>query len=254
MGLIKHLRSILRHFVPRDIRVAVRDRLGIPRWLNDDYAPLRVIPPGLPKHLVLDVGACEGWFTTCWLHYNPKAQVVCFEPSRETLAKRLVPALGTDPRVTIENVGVGGANETRDFHNLSAYKSSSFLTPNDFFRVMPAESCQTDPVKVIRLDDYLSERGLDHVTLVKIDVQGFESEVLSGLGERITNVDWFYIEGSIHPLYDMEPTFCNVFKTLFDSGYYLTNLESNSFGTGVLRECNMLFGHRRVIKPRALTL
>lgn len=252
MILSRLTKSILRQLIPRDIRVRLRDQLGIPRWLHDDYSSLRVISPGLSEHLVLDVGACEGWFTQCWLHYNPKARIVCFEPSRETFSKRLVPVLGGDTRVTLENVGLGDTDETREFHNFAFYKSSSFLTPNEAFHLKPAESAPIEQVPIIRLDNYLNAHGLNHVTLAKIDVQGFESKVLGGLGDRIGDVDWLYIEGSIHPLYNTESTFCRVFQMLKDADFFLTNFAASSFGTGVLRECNMLFANRRVISEKAL--
>lgn len=248
------LRILLRKIIPSTVRLGIKDLLGLPRWLHDDYAALRVIPPGLEDHLVLDVGACEGWFTKCWLHYNPRAKVICFEASPDTFENKLKPILANETRVILENVGVGSQNETLYIREFDYYKSNSFLEPNESFNLKPRQTGQHQAVRVIRLDDYIKKHNIDHIMLVKIDVQGFEEKVLQGIGEYIQIVDYFYIEASIHPLYKVHSTFCSVFHLLINSGFLLMDIQAHSFGTGFLRECNMLFGNSNKIKKTDLVL
>lgn len=61
------MRDLFRAIVPVSVRRAVRDALGLPRVIHGNFAGLRPIT-GIPaEHVMIDVGAYEGWFTECWL-------------------------------------------------------------------------------------------------------------------------------------------------------------------------------------------
>jgi FkbM family methyltransferase len=248
------LRTLIRNIIPQNVRLQIKDFLGLPRWLHDDYAALRVIPPGLENHFVFDIGACEGWFTTCWLHYNPRAKVICFEPSPDTFSTLLAKNLANEHRVILENVGVGSKNEVRHIKEFDYYKANSFLEPVGSFKLSPSQDSSARAVRIIRLDNYIKEHHIDHIMLMKIDVQGFEEKVLNGMGEYMSIVDFFYIEASIHPLYNINSTFCNIFRSLTNSGFLLMDIQAHAYGTGFLRECNMLFGNSKKLKTTALIL
>ena len=50
------------------------------------------------------------------------------------------------------------------------------------------------PIKVIALDNYLKDKNLNHIDLIKIDTEGYEFMVLKGLFKSFTNVDVIYFE------------------------------------------------------------
>jgi hypothetical protein len=70
-------------------------------------------------------------------------------------------------------------------------------------------------VPVLRLDDYLAEHEVDRVDFMKIDVEGFEPNVIRGAGKYIErgkihailcefNVDWLAAnQSSSHALYEL---------------------------------------------------
>jgi precorrin-6B methylase 2 len=105
-----------------------------------------------PDSVCLDVGAAEGWATLQMALRAPKGKVFAFEPSErgDDIAKNL--DLNTDQplaKVTIERCFVGC---------------------NDI----------SDEIPIVTLDSYIQDRGVDHVDVVKIDVDGPELEVLAG--------------------------------------------------------------------------
>ena len=57
-------------------------------------------------------------------------------------------------------------------------------------------------VGVVRLDDYLAASAVQHVHLLKIDTQGYEPEVLEGLGARLSDVDVVISELMFYDYYE----------------------------------------------------
>jgi FkbM family methyltransferase len=59
------------------------------------------------------------------------------------------------------------------------------------------------PVKVVRLDDFLEQEGIDTVDFLMIDAQGEDLRVVESLGKRMRDVKQIQIEVNIHaaPLY-----------------------------------------------------
>jgi hypothetical protein len=57
-------------------------------------------------------------------------------------------------------------------------------------------------VDVVNLDDYCAQRGVDHIDLLKIDVEGFELNVLRGAsrlleGQRINAIQFEFNEMNV---------------------------------------------------------
>lgn len=61
-------------------------------------------------------------------------------------------------------------------------------------RPSPNEKACLVEVPIRRLDDILASRRLSHVKLIKIDVEGYELEVLEGLGEMVATCDHIVFE------------------------------------------------------------
>ena len=243
-----NLRTLVQKLVPVHYRRTLKDRLGMPRWLHDNYALLRRIGPFEDAHVVLDIGACNGWFTECWLEYCPGAVVHCFEPSAETYARTLSRRLGGRSGVTLNNVGVGDAAGTATLHTGASYASNSFydLKPSN---ELGLELGNTEQVPVIRLADYLQQHGIGPIRLVKIDVQGHELPVLHGFGDRLAAVDYLYIEVSIHPLYEQPATLCGVLDYLRERGFLVMDLKPNSLDGRYVQEADVLFVRESLLIP-----
>jgi FkbM family methyltransferase len=169
-------------------RVAVRG-LGYmnpdPRWNGEERHLRRWArergAAGAGRPVVLDVGANEGDFAASVLALLPEADVHCFEPHPATAA-RLARRFQHDARVRIVRSGVSDREGTlalHDYRGAAGSAHASFL-PGTFTDVYRSE---TDAVEapLTTLDAYLAGAGLEHVDLVKIDVEGFERNVLAGL-------------------------------------------------------------------------
>ncbi len=123
--------------------------------------------------LAFDVGANIGNRTEILLSLG--ATVVAFEP--QPICAREVAAHGNE-RLTVVQKAVGETEGTAQFHLKAATTHASFL-PN--WESMDDVGVMT--VSVTTLDKAIEQFGLP--AFCKIDVEGFEPEVLRGLSHRI---------------------------------------------------------------------
>ncbi|HEX8207824.1 MAG TPA: FkbM family methyltransferase [Solirubrobacteraceae bacterium] len=146
---------------------------------------------------VLDVGAASGQFSLFATGRWPSARVVCFEPL-ERPRSQLVAVLGD--RVEVHATALGESAGT-EVMNVATADDSSSLRPigerqHELFGTERAEAVD---VPVARLDDLVGE--IERPCLLKIDVQGFELEVLRGAHATLAAVDEAYVECSFEELY-----------------------------------------------------
>lgn len=156
-----------------------------PRDLNPEF--FEVVAPlieGLPSGTIVDVGANIGVYTLN-LRVLSKLPIIAFEP--EPMSFRLL----TDtaefnrlPAVSLRNVACGAAAGEAAFRtgiNGSVFSSqtvqSEFTQPSP--RANPGSAVpHLATVPVVRLDDELADAA--RISLIKIDCEGFELNVLKG--------------------------------------------------------------------------
>lgn len=157
-------------------RVHDRDLLALPALLAD------------PRPSIVDVGANWGQTVLSVKRLIPGAQMVCFEPNPGATAV-LARLRGRFPELRIEGVGLGDRDDEADFYlpvyngkvmsGLGSFDYSSaksWLNPDTVLGFRPERlEVRVERALLRRLDDY----DLDP-DLIKIDVQGFEDQVVRG--------------------------------------------------------------------------
>jgi FkbM family methyltransferase len=157
----------------------------------------RLLGPGMT---VVDVGANHGLFSLEAAHFvGPSGRIHAFEPARRTRATLAanLRANGLDDRVEVYPMALGaapGMARLRIHHEQSGLNS---LADDDIRwnrRRLAADA--VEDVAVTTLDDHAAARGLGSIDFLKIDVEGFERDVLRGarglLGRR--GVRWIMVE------------------------------------------------------------
>ncbi len=142
---------------------------------------LTAIQPGMT---FLDIGANIGYYTALALaRIGPRGRVVAVEPDPEAFRYlRLTAGANGGDRATLVNQGLADTPGTlRLYRNLSN-RGDNRLYAND----LAGDHVE---VQVARADDVLAGLGIDRVDLIKMDVQGFEGKVLSGLERTMRNSD-----------------------------------------------------------------
>jgi FkbM family methyltransferase len=132
-----------------------------------------------PGDTVCDIGANKGSFTYWLSRWCKKGSVVAFEP-QPGLADYLAKACQTLHlhNVKVEAKGVYSRSGVRDLFVPLDYSPGASLNRN----ILESDNCKTVSVELVSLDDYFGKN--ERISLLKIDVEGAELEVLKG-AERI---------------------------------------------------------------------
>jgi FkbM family methyltransferase len=72
-----------------------------------------------------------------------------------------------------------------------------------------------------RLSTFMTARGLDHIDLIWMDVQGAELQVLKSAGERLRDVGIIHVEVEFFPIYKNQPLFRDVNRYMDAKGFRL---------------------------------
>jgi FkbM family methyltransferase len=143
----------------------------------------------------VDIGANTGYFTVlAALRVDSAGHVFAFEPNpavRDQLQRHLV-VNGINNRVTVSDVALADRNEDSAQFFLSCWPENdgiSSLTPAPETMArggLRQES--TIPVRVRTFDAWLQSTPVPRIDLMKIDVEGAETHVLSGMRRAFETV------------------------------------------------------------------
>lgn len=169
---------------------------------------------------VLDVGANVGLFTECMWQVFPEARIYAFEPIPEcyhTLIRKYSLHRGFEAF----NVALGSKHERAVMMKNEFLPSSSLLPMEERHRLSFPYASRVKPVEVqvVPLDVMLPMLRLDTEVLLKIDVQGFENEVLDGGRNVLSQTKVAIVETSFVELYRSQPLFGEIFHLMSQNGF-----------------------------------
>lgn len=157
--------------------------MGILNYENDHVSGedrfLEKLLTGQNAPVILDIGANEGRYTNNILAINPSAIIYAFEPHPET-CKRLI-ANVSSPGFHAINSAAGNEDGLIQLYDYEAGNGSSHasLYKNVIEEIHKAASAE-HTVNMLKLDGFAEKRGLKQISLLKIDTEGNELNVLNG--------------------------------------------------------------------------
>jgi FkbM family methyltransferase len=182
------------------IYVDTRDTSLAPHiMLQGDWEPwvTNCIVTYLQKHegcTFIDVGANVGWYTLLACGLRAK-HVFSFEPNprmAELLRKTLSVNGYKDDRVTLVQGACGAEAGISDFWADPVEVGGGHMTDGE---ENGRPDAPVESVAVVRIDDVLERHGYEHgYAIVKIDVEGFEPEVLAGMPKLLALTPIMFLE------------------------------------------------------------
>jgi FkbM family methyltransferase len=163
-----------------------RDTRALRGWHADDAARLAFYSQLIsPNDLVFDVGANVGNRTKIFLRLG--ARVVAFEP-QSACANLLQQELGTQPGFRLVRKALGGKVGNAELRlgtaHVLATMSETWMHATQATGRFGSESWQSrEQIAVTTLDEVIREFGAP--SFAKIDVEGYEPEVLAGLSQPL---------------------------------------------------------------------
>lgn len=195
--------------------------------------------------LILDVGANDGAFARDVRTDGFARRIISFEPTDEAF-DRLNSDSVRDPLWECRRVALGNDDRETEIRIAANSSSSSLLAMNPLHVLSAPESAYvgTQAVRLARLDSLRDDLRLTgERAFLKVDVQGYELEVLQGAVESLADVLAVECELSLAPLYEGQALFADLVEWLRAPGFVLVGLESVHFDarSGELLQVNGLF-------------
>lgn len=151
---------------------------------------------------VVDIGANAGQFSLLARALNPEARIIAFEPL-PSAAARYCRVFAGDSGAKLVEAAVAPLRGTALMHMSAAPDSSSLLpiTSRQAERFPGTHAVGTIPVASAPLGDHLVGADIASPALLKIDVQGYELEVLRASAPLLHAFEHLYVEASFEELY-----------------------------------------------------
>ena len=177
---------------------------------------------GLALDTIVDIGANRGQFALCARRLYPKAKIFSFEPLQKP-AKVFLDTFKNDPNTQLFNKAIAAQPGSAAMH-VSRWDVSSSLLPiaqaqHDNFPF--TEESRTETVSTARLAECLDPSSFGNVSLLKLDVQGYELAALRGCEDLLERFKYVYVEASFIELYVGQALATEVIAYLFAQGFKL---------------------------------
>ena len=161
-------------------------------WLFDIKRILKT-----PPSVIIDAGANVGSVSLELNYWFPEAAIYAFEPIQNTFNLLVKQSTGKN-NIHPFCLGLGSQNEEVEILLSSEDTINSLKIKDVRDGIIGKEN-----ITITRLDDFLQERSIPHIDILKIDVEGFEFDVLNGCGSLINdNIKCIYLEVG----YERDPT------------------------------------------------
>ncbi|GAA0740359.1 amino acid adenylation domain-containing protein [Gaetbulibacter jejuensis] len=205
---------------------------------NNEYLKHNITLP--PQACVIDIGANIGMFTRYINHLYPSAEIYSFEPIKPVFEVLEYNArLTNNNKIKPFNVGIGDEEKVVSFtyYPKNTILSSSFGNIEEETHVVQTFITNSDThglseeqIKNLVQNELVSEQldcniktlshiikdnNIDHIHLVKIDVEKGEFEVINGIDED----HWSKIDQLIIEIHDVENRLNKITKLLKDKNF-----------------------------------
>lgn len=161
------------------------------------------------KTPILDAGAQAGFFSLYCRALNSDVLIYALEPDENNLAA-LEDNLNLNDIKNVEIIpaALAGKSGLRDFY------ISTDTHNHSLFKVLAPQITKTAKVKASGLADFLNEQGINKVSLLKLDIEGAEYEVLNNF------TDWQKVKNIILEYHDFgDLKHAQLENLLQDNGY-----------------------------------
>lgn len=178
----------------------------------------------------IDIGANKGQFSLVARELYPAAKIIAFEPldAAYRVYEKLFQA---DKDITLKKYAISlDIGEVEMNVSRQADSSSLLEITETQTTVFPnTEKVSSESVSVAPLDSFDIRVGLHQTLFLKIDVQGFELEVLKASHKTLGDCRWVYVEVSFIELYANQAQANQVVEYLGHCGFKLTGVYNTSY-------------------------
>ena len=176
-------------------------------------------------------------------------KLIIIEPLPDAFAL-LQKKFGKNRRVELHNVAIGERESVETLKITRDTTGASLLQPREEMHAVIGSNWTITSevqVKMTTLDRLLND--LAEVSLLKIDVQGYEKPVLAGANQTLTKTKFLLIELNFMPQYDGGSWLGEVHEILTrDFGFFLANASAPQVLNGRASMCDGLYVNPNLVR------
>lgn len=189
---LKHYSSALhtRSTLMLELKKAKRAKMALPEkifsrvWtkpqIHEEYIWLLRFFHTDDAIALFDIGANIGYWSEQFIEYFPKTKILAFEPVPEVY-KQYKARYESNPNVKVFNTALGETPSEQPINVAEGFGLTSFFQYDDALQKRNKTFVKQETVKIDVLDNYQNfVKDADAKKIAKIDVQGYEVEVLKG--------------------------------------------------------------------------
>lgn len=209
--------------------------------------------------IIFDVGANVGQTVDRFYSIFPDAKIYSFEPNQIAFEK-LVKKEKQYSNFKAINKGLASSIEKRVFYKQPDSGSSSFLKlniENEEFRLSQTDEAKLNHnittvkeeleynseiiVETETIDNFCKNNGITEINILKIDTQGYETEVLGGAKNMLSQVGIIECEIILGNTYEKSSAFYNIESLINGDGFILWDIPYiGKFATDSINRINFL--------------
>lgn len=201
--------AFVKNLFPDNYKRDIKEHLGVPslRWTLMNIKRLGFIP-----RFAIDIGAYEGEWALSFLEVFPEAKVLMLEGQ-------------LNKRDKLQSVCDRNRNLSFHIALLSAEDGKALHFHENETASHVSTSADTNTKEIISesLDEILNRKKLERPDFLKLDVQGFEMEVLDGAEKALSSAEFCLLEVTMIDLGD-NPLVLEVMNYMANKGFQLYDI------------------------------
>jgi FkbM family methyltransferase len=178
---------------------------------------------GRKPNVIFDCGANIGFVTYQYTQKFKEATIYSFEPNPNVF-KQLAKQYYGNNKVVCINAGIGSESGKMTFFVNKNSGTSSFLSPTEYhMNNMASHTVKSQVVEILSIDDVMKKNNIDHIDILKLDIEGFEIEAMKGIINLKEKVSFIYAEVNFIPTYEGQPLIEDVIAYCRNQGFHFLN-------------------------------
>ena len=168
---------------------------------------------------IIDIGSNKGQFIMLIEQLFSNKIIYSFEPLVEALEiqKRF---FNYKKNIFFYNFALGSNPSTKEFFITKRMDSSSFFKINKI-KNKNYEIQSKKNIQIFTLDEVMVNKEIPKPILLKIDVQGYELEVLKGSDKILSKIDYLLIEVTDSEMYINQPISTEIIEYLKNKNFHI---------------------------------
>lgn len=189
-------------------------------FCRDDYK-IASIQYDCPEPVVLDIGANIGDFALLVHGLNPQAKIFAYEPEHFNLEviKKNIGLNGAGQNIKIFPLAVAGTDGEKTFYvsqSEYAHTLEKNLRGNDLAQAITVNSTTIEQI--------FQENNINHIDLLKLDIEGAEYDVLYNLPQNLYDkIRYIALEIHDHPVHQKK----SLIQFINEKGYAIKQSNKN---------------------------